>query len=77
MSTSMIQIRNVPADLHRRAKARAALEGITLSALALRALENEVAQPTIAEISTRIRALQAIDSAIPAATVIREERDRR
>ena len=72
----MIQIRNVPDDLHRRAKVRAAMEGVTLSALALRALQHEVAQPTIAEIAARIRTLEPVDSPIPAAAVIREERDR-
>jgi plasmid stability protein len=40
MST-MIQIRNVPDGLHRRAKARAALLGVTLSDFALLALERE------------------------------------
>ena len=29
MSTTMVQIRNVPVDLHRRLKARAAIEGMT------------------------------------------------
>ena len=77
MSTTMIQIRNVPDELHRRAKARAAMEGLTLSALALRALENEVAQPTLAEISARIRTLEPVDSPVSAAALIREERDRR
>lgn len=42
----MIQIRNVPEDVHRKAKARAALAGITLSELALRELERAVARPT-------------------------------
>jgi antitoxin FitA len=31
MSTTMVQIRNVPVDLHRRLKARAAIEGMTMS----------------------------------------------
>ena len=76
MSTTMIQIRNVPDELHRKAKARAAMEGMTLSALALRALQNEVDQPTMKEIVARIRTLEAIDSPVSAATIIREERDR-
>lgn len=72
----MIQIRNVPDALHRRAKARAALEGVTLSDFALRALEREVTRPTVAEISARIRELEPME--LPdGATMIREERDAR
>lgn len=72
---SMIQIRNVPPAIHRRAKVRAALEGTTLSDLALRALVREIDRPTVAEISARIRVLEAIEDAPPAATLVREERD--
>lgn len=74
---SMIQIRNVPGDLHRKAKARAALEGMTLSDLALRALEREVARPTVAELAARIRTLPAICDAPPAGELVRELRDSR
>ena len=76
MST-MIQIRNVPDDLHRRAKARAALEGLTLSDLALRALRNEVETLTFDEVVTRVRELGPVYAAPPAAEILREERDRR
>lgn len=73
----MIQIRNVPSELHRQAKSRAALEGITLSALALRALRNEVERPTVAELAARIRMLEPVDTPVPVAAMIREERERR
>ena len=43
----MIQIRNVPEDLHRRAKA--AMEGVTLSDLALRALREELRRLSVDE----------------------------
>ena len=43
----MIQIRNVPEDLHRRAKA--AMEGVTLSDLALRALREALRRLSIDE----------------------------
>jgi len=75
MST-MIQIRNVPDDLHRRAKARAALEGLTLSDLALRALEKEVGTLTFDEVVARVRELGPVYGAPPAADILREERDR-
>lgn len=76
MST-MIQIRNVPDDLHRQAKARAALEGLTLSDLALRALEKEVGTLSFDEIVARVRELGPVYGAPPAAEILREERDRR
>ena len=76
MST-LIQIRNVPDDVHRRAKARAALAGMTLSDLALQALERELERPTAAELAARVRALTPVPDAPPAARIIREERARK
>ncbi len=73
----MIQIRNVPDDLHRRAKARAALDGVTLSDLALRALRREVEQMRLDELAARVRELGPVYGAPPAADLIRDERDRR
>jgi len=73
MST-MIQIRNVPDDLHRKAKARAALEGRTLSDFALEALEGALARPTPAEIRARGRELEAADPPETAAEALRAER---
>lgn len=46
----MIQIRNVPEDLHRRLKARAALEGLSLSDLALAELRRSLDRPTRREL---------------------------
>jgi plasmid stability protein len=74
---SLIQIRNVPEAIHRRAKARAALEGLTLSDYALRAVERELREPTLSEIAARIRTLDPVDVEPPAARVVREERDAR
>jgi plasmid stability protein len=73
----MIQIRNVPDELHRRAKAKAALEGITLSDLAMRALESEVRRMSVGEIAARVRELGPVYGAPPAADLIREDRDSR
>jgi len=73
----MIQIRNVPDALHRQAKVRAAEEGLSLSDLALRALERELARPTPAEIRARIRMLAAVDCDTRGARLVREERDAR
>lgn len=51
---TLIQVRNVPEDLHRQLKARAALEGITLSELALNALRRSMAFPTDEELRGRL-----------------------
>src|SRR4028119_395591 len=45
----MIQIRNVPDDLHRRLKVRAAQEGMTLSDYLLSEVERVAAKPTMRE----------------------------
>lgn len=71
----MIQIRNVPGELHRAAKAKAARAGLTLSELALQALEREVSRPTVAEIAARVRALQPLDDAPPGEELVAIGRD--
>lgn len=76
MST-MIQIRNVPDSVHRAAKARAAMEGVTLSDFALKALREAVDRPTLGEIGARIRLLGPVADAPPMAELVRTERDAR
>jgi len=76
MST-MIQIRNVPDQVHRAAKARAAMEGLTLSDFALAALREAVERPTVAEISARIRLLEPVEDPPTMAEMVRAERDAR
>lgn len=74
---TMIQIRNVPDELHRRLKARAALAGQTLSDYLLREVRGIVAQPTEDELLTRLRNLPPIDPSVDPVDLIRDERDRR
>ena len=50
----MIQLRHVPDDLHRRLKARAALEGVSLSELLLREARSVAERPTVAELRERL-----------------------
>lgn len=76
MST-MIQIRNVPDELHRRVKARAALAGLSMSDYILGELEAMMARPTRQELLARLASLPPIELHPPAAEVIRAERDRR
>jgi plasmid stability protein len=71
----MIQIRNVPDDLHRRLKMRAAEKGMSLSDYLLRLAEREVGRPTIAELSERIRRRGPVDLGETPAEIVRRMRD--
>ncbi len=72
--SSLVQIRNVPEEIHRKAKARAAMEGLTLSQFALRELVRALERPSRAELLARIRALPPITLDPSPAEVLREER---
>ena len=72
----MIQIRNVPDDLHREAKARAARMGMSLSDYLLRELEVWLDRPTPEELLARIRTRER-PAGVDVAAIVREERDRR
>jgi plasmid stability protein len=52
---SLIQIRNVPADVHQTLKARAALAGTSLSDYLLREITRVALAPTPEELDARIR----------------------
>jgi plasmid stability protein len=71
----MIQIRNVPDQLHRKLKARAAEQGLTLSDYLLRMAEREADRPTIAELTERIRRRGPARTDISAAEIVRKMRD--
>jgi antitoxin FitA len=53
--SKMIQIRNVPDDLHRTLKVRAAQAGMTLSDYLLSEIEQVAERPTLAEMMERLR----------------------
>jgi plasmid stability protein len=75
--TTMIQIRNVPNDFHRRLKARAALEGMSMSDYVLREVGKALEVPTRQEVLDRLRA-RPVRRLKPSPTdVIRAERDSR
>ncbi|MGH6971724.1 MAG: FitA-like ribbon-helix-helix domain-containing protein [Caulobacteraceae bacterium] len=73
----MIQIRNVPDETHRRLKARAALEGLSLSDYLLGQIAEAAERPTIAELRERLARREAIAPALPPAEAVRAERDGR
>ena len=55
MSTMVVQIRNVPAALHRRLKARATAEGMSMSDFVLREVRKALDRPRHQEILERLR----------------------
>lgn len=73
----MLQIRNVPDEVHRRLKARAAMEGTSLSEYALTELRRTLERPTRRELIQRVRERQAAADGEPAVAAVRAERDAR
>lgn len=74
---SLIQVRNVPAELHRRLKARAAMEGLSMSEYVLRELRRALDRPSRQEMIERLRAQPVRHLTRSAADLIRAERDTR
>lgn len=71
---TMIQIRNVPEDFHRRLKQRAALERMSMSDYIMREVGKSLAVPTRKEILDRLRAHPTRAFRRSAAELLREER---
>lgn len=76
MST-MIQLRHVPDDLHRKLKARAAMEGISLSDYLIREVREIAQKPTAAEMQERLAHLTPVHVKNPPARLVRKARDSR
>jgi hypothetical protein len=77
MSHTMVQIRSVPVELHRKLKARAAMEGLSMSDFVLREIRKALDRPTRQEVLDRLRARPLRRLSRPAADLIRAERDSR
>jgi len=74
---STIQVRNVPEQLHRQLKVRAAQEGRTLSDYVLDELRVAAGRPTMSRWLADVDALPPpADAPTPAGQVIAEERRR-
>ena len=76
-ATTMVRIRNVPADVHRRLKARAALEGMSMSDYVLREIGKVLERPTRQEVLERLRSRPPRRLRPSAAAILRAERDAR
>lgn len=71
----MIQLRNVPNDLHRRLKARAALAGMSLSDYLLAEIREIAEKPTLAEMRDLLHQRDQVSMPIDTARLVREERE--
>lgn len=72
-----IQVRNVPESVRRRLKARAAMEGVSMSAYVRRLIERALERPSRQEVLDRLRALPPVETGISAAEILREARESR
>lgn len=70
----MIQIRNVPDDVHRTLKMRAASKGLSLSDYLLQEIERSARKPTFEELLERIKAAGSVHPPEDSATAIRSIR---
>lgn len=73
----MIQIRNVPENLHRQVKARAARAGMSLSDYLLDLVRRDLDRPEAEDLRRRVRELPAVYPAESAVDAVRAERDSR
>lgn len=72
---STLQIRDVPEDVRRTLKARAAVSGRSLSQYLLDILTREAERPTLDELLERVRARGSVDLGDAAQQLLRAERD--
>jgi hypothetical protein len=74
--TKNIQIRNVPDDVHKELRVRAAAAGMSLSAYLLREVEQLAETPTISEVLKRARSRPGGASSKAIVEAVRSGRDR-
>lgn len=70
----MIQVRNVPDEIHTELKVRAARKGVSLSDYVLELARRDVGRPTMEEWLAAVRSDPPITSDISSAELIREVR---
>jgi plasmid stability protein len=75
--SKMIQVRDVPEQVHRTLKARAAQEGMSLSDFIKRELERTVERPSMREWLALTQQAKPIPAKRTAAQIVRELRDAR
>jgi plasmid stability protein len=75
--SKMIQIRNVPESLHRKLKARASMEGKSLSDYLLAEIRRIAERPTLTEVLARLGKRTQVNPGMHPADAVRIERDSR
>jgi antitoxin FitA len=73
--SKMIQIRNVPDELHRTLKVRAAKAGMTLSDYLLSEIEQIAQKPTLRELMHRLAHDEPVELSEPSEVTSRRLRD--
>lgn len=71
----MIQLRNVPDELHRKLKARAAVAGASLSDYLLNEINRSAQRPTVEELLDRIAGRKPVAPQLAPAEAVRAERN--
>jgi len=72
-----IQLRNVPNNLHRKLKARAALEGISLSKYLISEIRQIAERPTLNELRIRLHQRVPVELNGAVTKLIRAQRESR
>lgn len=75
--SKMIQLRNVPDALHRKLKARAALEGMSLSEYLLGEVRRAADRPSLSELRERLAQRTPVRPRVAPAQALREDREGR
>jgi plasmid stability protein len=73
----MVQVRNVPDELHRKLKSRAALSGMSISEYLLREIERVLERPTREELLQRLQSREQVELREGTASAVAAEREGR
>ena len=73
----MIQIRNVPDEIHAALKAQSALEGMSLSDYLLREVRSLAERPTPGQLRLRLSGREPVHPRLSPTDAVRSERDQR
>lgn len=71
----LVQVRDVPEEVHRTLKARAAASGLSLSEYLRTLLARTAARPSVAELTARIKARGVVELQEPSEVTVRSIRD--
>lgn len=75
--SKMVQIRNVPDSLHRKLKARAAMEGMSLSDYLIAEIRLSAERPMLRELRERLGERVPVNPSVSPSDAVRKERDSR